>query len=566
MLIRVKYDKPTKLAGLQSIYVSFQYRSDIVGIIRGLPERVWDAKCKRWELPYDSFTYLRERLPNEKFEIEGEPLDDKKYGEKKIEECEIPKSIKTQLYSYQKETFDEGLSYDKYLYLLEQGLGKTVVTIATVVKRYELGQVKRCLILVGVNGLKYTWQQEFEKHSSYHAKVLGNRQNRKGIWEVKGNKDKLEDLENLAEEDIFLVTNIETLRDKTIAEKLKVLCDNGEINCIVVDEIQKVVTPSSQQGKALLRLAKNIKYFYGLTGTIIMNKPLDVYVPLKCVGKERANFTQFKARYCEFGIWNNIVSYKNLTELQNKLYSVSKRLRKKEVLDLPPKIYIDEYVEMGVKQKRLYKDVKELIMKDIDNIALSIDPLAQLIRLRQVTADTSIISSTVHESVKFARAKELIGDIIADNKSVLVFSNWSTVIDKFEEYLSGEYKIAKITGEVKDRESQIKLFNSEECNIMIGTIGALGTGYTLTKATTVIFLDEPWTNAAKEQAEDRCHRIGTSEGVNIITIMAKGTIDEYVHRIVKKKGRLSDALVDNKYNLANKEVLNYLLTGEGEIE
>ena len=567
MLLQVKYDKPTKLACLQSIYVSFPYRQDIVEIIREIPERFWDAKNKRWELPFNSLSYLRENLPKDEFNIEGEPVDDTKFGDKHIKEYDIPKSIKTQLYDYQKDTYNEGMTYNKYLYLLEPGLGKTVITITTVVKRYELGQIKRCLIIAGVNGLKYTWQQEFEKHSSYRAKILGNRQNKKGIWEVKGNKDKLEDLENLTDEDIFLVTNVETLRDKTIFEKLKKLCDKKEINCIVFDECHKCASVSSQQGKALLRLVKNIEYFYGLTGTIIMNKPLDTYVPLKCVGKEIANFTQFKSRYCIWGGFGGyeIVGYKNLPELQNKLYAVSKRLRKRDVLSLPPKVYVDEYVEMGAKQKKVYNDIQNIIMANLDKISAAIDPLAQLIRLRQATATTSIVSSSVNESAKFSRAKEIIDELVADNKSVLVFSNWSKVIDSFEEYLKKDYKVAKITGDVKYREKEIELFNSKDCNIMIGTIGALGTGYTLTKATTVIFLDEPWTNAAKEQAEDRCYRIGTSESVNIITIMVKNTIDEYVSKIVKKKGYLSDALVDSKYDLKNENVLRFLVTGEGEI-
>ena len=78
------------------------------------------------------------------------------------------------------------------------------------------------------------------------------------------------------------------------------------------------------------------------------NKPIDLYVPLKCVGKEQSNFTQFKNRYCVMGGYGNyqIVGYKNLNELQKKLMDVSKRLTKEDVLDLPPKIHIDEYVDM----------------------------------------------------------------------------------------------------------------------------------------------------------------------------------------------------------------------------
>ena len=127
-------------------------------------------------------------------------------------------------------------------------------------------------------------------------------------------------------------------------------------------------------------------------------------------------------------------------------------------------------------------------------------------------------------------------------------------------------KVAKVTGKTKDRENQIKLFtNDKDCSIILGT-EALQTGYTLTKATTVIFLDEPWSASQRLQATDRIHRIGQNSSVNIITLMCKNSIDEYVHQIVLKKEALSDALVDKKYDIHDKNVLNFLITGEGVID
>ena len=107
---------------------------------------------------------------------------------------------------------------------------------------------------------------------------------------------------------------------------------------------------------------------------------------------------------------------------------------------------------------------------------------------------------------------------------------------------------------------------NDKCKVIICTTGAAGVGLTLTAADTVIFLDEPWTASAKTQAEDRAYRIGTKSSVQIITLMCKGTIDEYIHRIVRKKQAISDTIVDKKYNIRDKEVLNYLLTGEGILE
>ena len=118
----------------------------------------------------------------------------------------------------------------------------------------------------------------------------------------------------------------------------------------------------------------------------------------------------------------------------------------------------------------------------------------------------------------------------------------------------------RITGDTKDNQRQdiVSAFqNTDMCKVLLGTIGAMGTGLTLTAATVVIFVDEPWNRALFEQAVDRCHRIGTTNNITIYSIMCKGTIDERVHSLIYKKGVMSDAIVDNK--MSSKEILNYLL-------
>ena len=573
-MIKVKYGKPKKVKGIgQSIFVSFRYNQTIVNAIRMLTPRYWHANDKVWELSYDSLSELKELLPREEFDIVGKPIDKKKYKEKEVDHSiTLPKALKTKLFPYQKETFDEGMSYDKYIYNLQQGLGKSLCTLATVVKRMELGQVNKCLVIVAVNGLKFTWEHEIEKHLvGYKCKILGNRQNSKGVWQTKGSKEKLEDLKTIDYDVQFYITNIETIRDKKITDRLARLLDKGVFNCIVVDEAHKCSSPSAQQTKALLKLENHVKYSYLLTGTILMNKPDDLYTPLKITGAQESNFTQFKQRYNVYGGFGGwaVVGHKHLDELQAKLSSVSKRLKKEEVLkELPPKTYKEEFIEMGAKQSKIYKDVLADIITNIDNISLSVDPLAQMIRLRQATADTSILSSTVKESVKFDRALELINDIIDSGESVIVFSNWETVISNFRAYLKkNKLESAVVTGKITDRESELKKFSTKDsCHVILGTVGALGTGYTLNKASNVIFLDEPWTKAVKEQAEDRCHRIGQKNNVTIYTLICKDTIDERVHSIVKKKGAMGDALVDKQYDLKNPKVLSFLLTGEGTFD
>ena len=568
-MINIKYNKPNKLSNIkQSAYVSFEYKLNIVNTIRMIYPRHYDVNNKTWEIPYDYVQYLLDNLKNEQFNVIGKPLNKKVYNKKDVKEYTLPKQLKTELYKYQKDVFNECMTYNKYLLLLTCGLGKTVITQTAIVKHKELNHIHNVLVLVCISGLKYTWQNEFKKHFNMNSIVLGNRQNKNGMYEVKSNKDKLEDLKHLDKNNYVYITNIESLRDKKILEYIKKLFKNGTFDCLVVDECHKVKSSSSIQGRALLSLSKYTKYMYELTGTIITNTPVDLYVPLKCMGIEESTFNGFKNHYCIMGGFGGyqIVGYKHMDELQNKLLSCSVRLRKEDVLDLPPKVYIDEYVDMSTKQSKLYNDVKLAIMQDIDNISLSLNPLSQLTRLRQVTADTSILSTTILESAKYDRAIELIDNIIGNDESVIVYSEFSTVIDNFYNKIKDKYKkVARVTGKTKFRENEINLFtNDKDCHIILGT-EALQTGYTLTKATTVIFLDEPWSAAQRLQAEDRTHRISQTSSVNIITIMCKNTIDEYIHNIILRKAVVSDAIIDNKYDIHDKNVINYILTGNGDI-
>ena len=101
--------------------------------------------------------------------------------------------------------------------------------------------------------------------------------------------------------------------------------------------------------------------------------------------------------------------------------------------------------------------------------------------------------------------------------------------------------------------------NDNDCKFIVGTIGAMCTGITLTAGTVVIFLDEPWTMANKQQAIDRCHRIGTNSNITVYTIMCKNTIDERIHDIIYKKGQLSDMIIDGHIVGDKAQIFNYLL-------
>lgn len=557
-MITIRIDNSKKCNGDWSLYVTFPYDSKIVDVIRSMPSRFWNKETKEWELPIKKLGELTERLSDCEFDIYGANVD------LSTPPVNIPNNFKfkTQPFSHQVKGFEYGLTHDRWLLGDEQGLGKTKQVIDIAVAKKQQERIKHCLIVCGVNGLKWNWVNEIHTHSNEEAFILGQKWVG-GRIKIGTNADKLNCLDNLQEVPFFLITNVESLRNKAIADRLKELCKNGTIDMVAIDEIHKCKNPSSQQGKGILKLEP--KYRIAMTGTPLMNNPLDLYIILRWLGYEKHAFYSFKNHYCLMGGYGGyeVIGYKNLEELQEQLEEVMIRRLKQDVLDLPEKTRINEYVEMTPKQAQIYKEVKYEIQSNIDQIKMSNNPLAELIRLRQATGYTGILSSTIKESAKLDRMEELVEEAMQNGKKVVIFSNWTQITDAaYDRLLAKGFVGQMITGDTEDESRQLivdAFQNSEYQDFIIGTIGAMGTGITLTAGTIEIFMDEPWNMALKEQAEDRCHRVGTKENITIYTLLCKDTIDERINEIVERKGKMANLLVDGGEVTNKLELIDYLL-------
>ena len=562
-MINIRIDKSNNCNGDFSLFLSFPYNEELLGIIRAMPSRYWDKDKKEWEVPANKLDELVGKFNNQEMYSTGKINE---FCASKHKICEIPANFafKTTPFNHQVEGFEYGMSHTKWLLGDEQGLGKTKQVIDIAVARKKLGIANRCLIICGVNGLKWNWQNEVQTHSNESAWIIGQRQRKRDkTWTIGSNKDKLEDLKNIDKiNSFFLITNVESLRDADIAETIQDYCKSGKIEMVAIDEIHKCKNPSSQQGKGILKVQPN--YRVAMTGTPLMNTPMDLYIVLKWLGYEKHAFYTFKNHYCVMGGYGGyeVVGYKNLPELKETVDNIMLRRLKEEVLDLPEKIFINEFVDMTPKQEQVYKEVSADIKANIDRIKVSPNPLAELIRMRQATGYTGILSSSMSESAKIDRLEEIMEESVANNRKVVIFSNWTQMVNPIHSRLSKNYKGVIITGETEDAERQVNVNhfqNNPECNYILGTIGAMGTGLTLTAGTVVVFMDEPWTMANKNQAIYRCHRIGTKSNITIYTIMCKNTIDERIHEIVEKKGAMADALIDGKIVGNRLELLNFLL-------
>lgn len=535
-------------------FIKFEYNANIVNFIRQLPVKMYNVETKTWEIPSSHVDKILTFFKANDFHGS---LTDNRELKKTVTNIEY----KTTPFSHQILGVEFGLTHDKWFLGDEQGLGKSKQAIDIAInKKNELG-FKHCLIVCGVNSLKWNWQNEVSIHSNETAHILGQRTNKKGITKIGSMQNRIDDIKNVDKLPYFLITNVESFRSMDFANAVKDKC-GSEIQMCITDEIHKMKNPQSQQTKGFLKV--NTEYQLAMTGTPIMNSPLDSYIILRWLGYETHSFYSFQGHYCIKGGFGGyqIIGYKNMEQLTAQLQSIMLRRLKKDVLDLPEKIYVDEIVDMTSGQEKLYKEVLSEVLDNIDKVSISPSPLSALIRLRQCTGYTGILSSEIQESSKLDRMVEIVEDAVANDDKAIIFSNWSHITDEASNRLK-QYNPAVITGNTKDNERQTeqnRFTNGKECKVIIGTIGAMGTGLTLTAATTVIFLDEPWNKALFDQAVDRAHRIGTKSNVTIHSILCKNTIDEKIHDLIYKKGAVSSALIDSGESENKTELINYLLS------
>lgn len=563
-MIKIEIDKAVKFRG-RSLFLSFPDRRERQAQLEQLsklPRRYYHPEWQEWEVPMIKFNDVLNLLDEWDIEIIGDIPDDIKkrleIEEQMANGDEGELLFKTKPFQHQLDCYEYAKTHEKFILGDDQGLGKTKQSIDIAVSRRN--KFKHCLIVCCVNGLKWNWQDEVAKHSDEQSRIIGEYVTRNGNRVIGSLKERTAELQRGCDE-FFLITNIETLRDKNFRAATKELCDSGEIGMVIVDEIHKCKNPTSLQGQALNYLTSY--YRLGLSGTPLMSSPEDVYSILKWMGEEAHSFTDFKEHYCVLGGYGGyeIMGYKNLNELRDRLNSVMLRRKKDEVLDLPPKIRSTEYVQMPADQLAIYNEVLTSIRQNIDKIRLLPNPLVETIRLRQTTGYPGILSTVVTKSAKLERMAELVSEAVENGDKCIVFSNWTQVINPAYDILNGMgFNPALITGEVDDTQAEKARFMTDDsCKVILGTTSAMGTGYTLTAGRTVIFLDSPWTRAEKDQAEDRAHRIGTSGTVSIITIVCKDTIDEKIEKIVQSKGLLSDMIVDKMDVTTELELLDLLI-------
>lgn len=593
--------------------IRFPYDPAVVELVKNVPGRTWHPESKFWSIPLARLGFFIAQVKGTPYESQVQIFSNESINiNASIDESNKVPDIDISEYQYRVQTglkpykhqldslkfakwrYENGLR-SGFILADEPGAAKTcqVFNIGRYMRQYH--NSKHCLIVACVNSAKYNWREDILKHSDDQEDpyILGTRLRKDRVTEnlSTGSEEKLKDLETMrkyGKEDgdplpYFIILNIEAIRMKRgksypIADRLIELMNSHEIDIVALDEIHRNASMSSQQGKALMKIKKAVSsgvQWIPMTGTPITSRPTDVFLPLRLVDGHKSNsYYNWCQQFCVYGGFggHDIVGYKNIAELKNMLQPNMLRRLKKNILDLPPKIHFTEYVENSAYQDKLYKKQVAEMEKNKYEIKHSLNPMTYFLRLRQINGSPELVDDAtsatdkdyLSKNAKLSRLLDLISDILAqgEDEKIVIFSNWVEPLRTLYSFIKKSWKVCCYTGTMsqEQRELHKKTFiENPEYRIILGTVGALGVSHTLTVARNVIFYDSPWNPADVEQCEDRCHRSGTTQSVNVYTLITKNTVDEKVHKILSRKEGTSQYIVDNNLDLHNHPELVDLL-------
>lgn len=251
------------------------------------------------------------------------------------------------------------------------------------------------------------------------------------------------------------------------------------------------------------------------------------------------------------------IPYKNLEELKEKIAPVSFIVRKKDCLDLPPKIYEKLYVEMNKEQKRIYKDLEYRLLAEYNNKELTVMNKVSLIgRLQQVTGGFFPYRSTNNKAkiIPITNVNPKIRCLKYDleetgDEIIIIWARFVGELKMLQQELSKSFpnKIVKLYygGTLQyERKNIISDFKEGMVDIFIANPRTAGVGLNLQRSRFQYFYSNSYSLEDRVQAEDRSHRIGIKRAVLYKDIIMKGTVDEKVHQVLKQKRDLLEYFRD----------------------
>lgn len=465
--------------------------------------------------------------------------DDRKRAELVSEKCtdkNLDSLLNARLYPYQKEGIRFAIKTGKTIIADEMGLGKTIQAIGCAEFMRKENLISSVLIVCPTS-LKYQWKKEIERFTGCQSVVIeGNHLRRKKMYDDS--------------------TFYKIVSYNSICNDVKIL-RHMSTDFMIMDEAQRLKNWNTQVAQAMRRI--HADYMVVLSGTPLENKLQELYSIVQIVNPFLLGpLHEFIADTTVLSPSGQIIGYKNLNEIGERLKGVMIRRRKSDVkLQLPSRMDSIRFVPMTKEQAGMHDEfhsvVSQIVTKWNKTHFLSEKDRKRLLlllsQMRMVCDSTFILDQRSRHDTKIDELMHMVEDMIenGDDKMV-VFSQWERMTRLVcQELEKRGIMYANLNGSVpseKRKQLMDDFTSNPDCRIFVST-DAGSTGLNLQVASVLVNLDLPWNPAVLEQRIARIYRIGQTKSVQVFNMVAERTIEERMLSTLNFKSNMSEGILDN---------------------
>lgn len=457
-------------------------------------------------------------------------------------------NLRVEPYEYQREGICFGLEHKRIIIGDEPGLGKTLQSIGIV----DTANAYPCLVICP-SSLKINWQREFEKFTDKSALVLDN--NVRTTWGY---------LLSMGVHQVAIV-NYESLRKFFVWDirggkqfRLKDVVFNPQIQAfksIIIDESHRVKDPSAQQTIFTKGLSVGKDWCILLSGTPVVNRPEDLIAQLSIMNRlgEFGGRAKFIADYCTDPKDKTAEPAVPLSELSRQLYNTCmiRREKAKVLPQLPDKTRVDLYVDIS--NDKEYNLAAEDLAAYLQEYTECTDwEIRRKMRMEALVKFMTLRSLATRG--KIAQAVDFIRTFLDSGKKLIVFCSLHEIVDELQKVFPRAVTVTGRDSAVSKQASVDAFQNNPNVQLIICSIKAAGVGLTLTASSSVAFIELPWTFCDCAQCEDRAHRIGQKSNVTCYYLLAKGTIDGVIYRLIQDKKNVANQIMNSDDNIPTDEI------------
>lgn len=462
------------------------------------------------------------------------------------------------LWAHQEQALERAKNQPNLALFLDPGTGKTRTVIE--IFRHHCNQKKRIrkTLILAPLAVTAQWKAEFLRFSKIEPDrvVVLNQSGPKRIRAFE------QAFVQSGGDQFVVVTNYEALLTRDFYERLK----TWEPEILVLDESQRCKDPSSKRFKLLKPLADSAYHRYILSGTPVLNSPLDIWSQYRLLDRGETfgdNFYSFRATYLydkNAGMPRHIYFPKWVPRpdcekrLAEKLSRTAVQARKEECLTLPPLVQVEVPVELGSDQRRAYDQMEELFVTEVQDKMIAANlAITKALRLRTIlTGFVSDGEATpplwFTENPRLDALVDLVRDLVPTGK-VIVWTNFVPTYERISKALiSAKISTTFLTGRQSALEKQhnIEEFTKGPVQVAICNPQAVGLGVNLIEAPYSVYFDRSYSLEHMIQSEARNYRGGSEmhQKVTHYHLVAKETLDEAILKALNSKTNLADAVMD----------------------